>query len=81
VLGRAGQRGQQRRLAAAKDGHATWETPHDIKKIISSIRSAAGEKEKRNESLGEKTTDEVMSEAVMSEAALQNIFVSGEGKD
>lgn len=34
VLGRAGQRGQARRLAAAHYGTVTWETPADVRKYI-----------------------------------------------
>ncbi|KAK3690277.1 hypothetical protein B0T22DRAFT_377341 [Podospora appendiculata] len=34
VLGRAGQRGQARRRAAAEDGVVTWETPADVDAFI-----------------------------------------------
>jgi hypothetical protein len=34
VLGRAGERGQQRRLADANDGVCTWETPSDVRHFI-----------------------------------------------
>ncbi|GAB1317870.1 37S ribosomal protein MRP4, mitochondrial [Madurella fahalii] len=34
VLGRAGERGQQRRLAAAKGGVVTWKNPADVAKFI-----------------------------------------------
>lgn len=34
ILGRAGQRGQQRRLADANDGIVTWNTPNDVAKFI-----------------------------------------------
>jgi hypothetical protein len=34
VLGRAGQRGQQRRLADANDGIVTWDTPNDVAKFV-----------------------------------------------
>lgn len=34
MLGRAGERGQQRRLAAAKDGIVTWQNPADVAKFI-----------------------------------------------
>ncbi|KAH6615920.1 hypothetical protein B0J18DRAFT_451892 [Chaetomium sp. MPI-SDFR-AT-0129] len=36
VLGRAGQRGQARRLAKARDGLLTWQTPSDVQKYIDS---------------------------------------------
>ena len=35
VLGRAGERGQQRRLADANDGISTWENPSDVETFIS----------------------------------------------
>jgi len=34
VLGRAGERGQQRRLADAEEGVTTWRTPRDIAHFI-----------------------------------------------
>lgn len=34
VLGRAGQRGQERRLEEAKSGKVTWETPPPVAKYI-----------------------------------------------
>lgn len=34
ILGRAGQRGQQRRLADANEGIVTWSTPNDVAKFI-----------------------------------------------
>jgi hypothetical protein len=34
VLGRAGERGQQRRLADANDGVCTWQTPLDVGQFI-----------------------------------------------
>jgi hypothetical protein len=34
VLGRAGERGQQRRLADANDGVCTWQTPLDVRHFI-----------------------------------------------
>lgn len=34
VLGRAGQRGQRRRLKAAETGEVTWQNPTDVGKFI-----------------------------------------------
>lgn len=34
VLGRAGQRGQRRRLKAAEEGEITWQTPTEIGKFM-----------------------------------------------
>ncbi|KAJ4254958.1 hypothetical protein NW762_009760 [Fusarium torreyae] len=41
VLGRAGQRGQQRRLADAKKGQASWENPPDLVQHIRREQKAA----------------------------------------
>lgn len=48
VLGRAGETGQQRRLADAKNGIVTWKTPLDIQRVIKINRKAA-EREAANE--------------------------------
>jgi hypothetical protein len=40
MLGRAGQRGQERRLANAAEGKSTWETPQDVRLYIESVKSA-----------------------------------------
>ena len=40
MLGRAGQRGQERRLADAAEGKSTWETPQDVRLYIQRVQSA-----------------------------------------
>ncbi|KAL2020321.1 hypothetical protein VTK56DRAFT_8549 [Thermocarpiscus australiensis] len=45
VLGRAGERGQQRRLADANEGVVTWTTPRDIAHFIDKEAMAKAEEE------------------------------------
>jgi len=40
MLGRAGQRGQERRLAYAAEGRSTWEPPQDVRLYIQRVEAA-----------------------------------------
>lgn len=45
VLGRAGERGQQRRLADAQAGVVSWESPRDVNTFITKNAMAKAEEE------------------------------------
>lgn len=47
VLGRAGERGQQRRAAASAKGQVPWETPVELNKHIADERAQANKQRKR----------------------------------
>ncbi|KAK0721240.1 ribosomal protein S2, flavodoxin-like domain-containing protein [Apiosordaria backusii] len=60
VLGRAGERGQQRRLEDAKQGIVKWQTPRDVRGYIDKANSLAAEEAKaeREKRLAEGAVDE-----------------------
>lgn len=47
VLGRAGQQGQKRRLADAKNGVVAWEIPQDTSKFMDQAREKWGKERRR----------------------------------
>ena len=47
VLGRAGERGQQRRLADAADGVVSWKSPRDVDTFIEKDSMTKAEEELR----------------------------------
>ncbi|KAK3348979.1 ribosomal protein S2, flavodoxin-like domain-containing protein [Lasiosphaeria hispida] len=49
VLGRAGQRGQERRHADAEDGVITWETPSDVRRFVQNTLTAKAQEKKDQE--------------------------------
>lgn len=73
VLGRAGERGQQRRLADAEKGVVKWQTPKDvfsfIGKVNAKIRREAEEKQEnmQKETGGLKPADLMTEDEVIAE--------------
>lgn len=55
VLGRAGERGQQRRLAEAEQGVVTWENPRDVNDFI--VRDAEAKALEEAKAMSQATED------------------------
>ncbi|KAK4186950.1 putative mitochondrial SSU ribosomal protein S2 precursor [Podospora australis] len=64
VLARAGERGQERRLADAREGVVKWENPREVQQFI--LRAKSAERRKEKEAL-EKAAEELEKERKTSE--------------
>lgn len=72
VLGRAGQRGQRRRLKEAENGVVTWENPSEVQNFIKlDAQAKANEEHKKNRALEERNSRGKKREGPVSEAQLE----------
>ncbi len=77
VLGRAGQRGQQRRITAAQEGVVTWDTPAEILRHLKKLKAAEKgrlEKEGKGEFSGREEATEADFRDQVTDTALRDRF-------
>lgn len=81
VLGRAGERGQKRRLADAEEGIVTWQTPQDVAKYIAREAQAKAEEEAERNKLEGFGNETVLSrEEFLNTEVLKDILQQTVGK-
>lgn len=64
MLGRAGERGQERRKADAAKGVCTWRNPPDVQKWMDDEQSKAAQQRERAEAEGEPGSRSIFKEEV-----------------
>ncbi|KAL2260523.1 hypothetical protein VTK26DRAFT_5434 [Humicola hyalothermophila] len=84
VLGRAGERGQQRRLADAENGIVTWNTPPDIAQFIMAKQAEAEALEEAQRQMGTEyseraplTREEFMNDELLHDILQETVDVKG----
>lgn len=63
VLGKAGERGQKRRLAAAEQGEVTWQNPRDVQKFMET--EAATKVAEASAAIGQAQADGILDDKPM----------------
>lgn len=76
VLGRAGERGQKRRLEAAQRGVVTWKTPADVQGYFELAETRAADARKRR-AQDNSVAVQKEKDTFLSEDALRAMFAGG----
>lgn len=76
VLGRAGERGQKRRLEAAQRGEVTWKTPADVQGYFE-LASARAADVRRRQAQDNSVEEQKEKDTFLSEDALKEMFGGG----